>query len=418
MAKASLGEGRSFEGLEDLSRSRPNPAVRNGVTWHSISVPQPGYDPRWRRAPRPLVRPSTVQSGLVIAQGQLHSPHAAPITHYSPYRRTESPTLHVPSERTPIPFKLLSWNLNNDRRLPEELSFERRLPAILEVVRREDPDLIAFQEVLPRQLYCDLSPAFGETHGFVASQRSPGEREFVNVLFWRRERFFLLQNSTVWMSDMPHLPSSTLEGDHVYGRAVLLAQLVPTQDSQVAFTSFGSLRSARMRQVIVPPLPLTVMVAHLAVPEVAKREQVAFLRHLIETQVHPQSSLVLAGDFNFFADQEGPHQRAILIDAGLHDTRAQLAFRLQDGSHTPCDRTFVPFSLEGERVQEILDKEDGVIDAIFVRAVQVEGVEVLPYVLEETANPTLLQDTQRLRDYVDRTPSDHLPLLLTATWTV
>lgn len=335
------------------------------------------------------------------------------------------PTLYHPESPLEVPLTIMSWNVNMDRRvdrLPPSspLAWVNRSAYVCDAIRHERCDVIVLFEMRVRPLLCQLAPLLGDEYDLVYSKRAAGELEFVNALFYRRSKLFLTEHKTVWMSnETPHLPCSTLAHDHPYGRCMLVATLLPVVEGVV---HLGARPPIAMRQTVVTP-PLTVVGVHFGLDERAKTAQSAFLRDWVQANVPEGAPCVLCGDFNSFNDGDWAAQRGMLEETGCADTRVHTRYRLSQGaweSWPRARRTFVPYSVEDD-LRRLCTLEDSFLDGVFVRALRVLRTEVLPLIMDSARARCVLMASdpnpaERVHVLVDRTPSDHWPIVSTTVW--
>lgn len=107
--------------------------------------------------------------------------------------------------------KFMSFNIRNGSEWAEredgENAWSHRKEAVVEMIRKEAPDAIGMQEVLPHQLdYLDSALA-GEYKSFGVG-RDDGRREGeIMCIFYRTDRLELLEQKTYWLSDTPRTVS-------------------------------------------------------------------------------------------------------------------------------------------------------------------------------------------------------------------
>lgn len=135
---------------------------------------------------------------------------------------------------TPLPLRLLSWNLRYDSKpdsipisetiatlpasiptdqdvtyysSPQEAPWSTRRIAVAQEVSFTQPTIIGFQEALTRQVH-DLSDLFGDSYSWVGVGRDDGVRagEY-EAIFWRNDTLELLECDTFWLSPTPFKPS-------------------------------------------------------------------------------------------------------------------------------------------------------------------------------------------------------------------
>jgi len=110
-------------------------------------------------------------------------------------------------------WKVMTFNLR--RRKPSDGSntWRRRRDAVVEVVRRQAPDILGTQEGLEDQVEY-IAENFPEYH-VVGQGRFGGALDEHNALFYRADRFRLLDSDTFWLSDTPEVAGSRSWGNLV-----------------------------------------------------------------------------------------------------------------------------------------------------------------------------------------------------------
>lgn len=105
---------------------------------------------------------------------------------------------------TAAPLTVMTYNVKNggDAAHP----WADRLPLLVDIVRRNDPDVLGVQEAYPDQM-ADLRAAFPE-HGVVGQGREGGDAGEWSALLYRRDRLELLDEDVFWLSDTPDVPGS------------------------------------------------------------------------------------------------------------------------------------------------------------------------------------------------------------------
>jgi endonuclease/exonuclease/phosphatase family metal-dependent hydrolase len=90
---------------------------------------------------------------------------------------------------------------------PTPNSWEERLPLIRELLQRENPDLIGTQECYYHQIKDMLSVL--PDYDYIGLGREGGSRGEYSAIFYRRDRFDVLEYDHYWLSDTPGLIGST-----------------------------------------------------------------------------------------------------------------------------------------------------------------------------------------------------------------
>jgi endonuclease/exonuclease/phosphatase family metal-dependent hydrolase len=102
----------------------------------------------------------------------------------------------------PGPFRVMTFNIRTASAADGPNAWNLRRDLVIETIRGQKPDVIALQEVLLSQA-TELRAALPE-YGFVGVGRDDGaeQGEFVPI-FYRRERFSLLDSGHFWLSQTP-----------------------------------------------------------------------------------------------------------------------------------------------------------------------------------------------------------------------
>lgn len=107
--------------------------------------------------------------------------------------------------------KVVSYNIrcaNDDN----GNSIKERAPRLEQVIDQYDPDLMGFQEYVPGwEKYTD--EAFSDTYDSILKYRSKDNYEGTPV-FWKRDKFKLLDYGTFWLSETPEVESLGWEADY------------------------------------------------------------------------------------------------------------------------------------------------------------------------------------------------------------
>lgn len=173
-------------------------------------------------------------------------------------------------------FQFVTFNLRYDNPHDGENSFARRQPLILQVIGRERPHILCFQEVLPHMAawlkrglpdYCVIGCGRGE--------RLDGEQMAVA---FRADAYSLMEMRTFWLSETPYVPGSRYPDQSTCPRTCTEALLKEEASGRV----------------------LRVLNTHLDHVGVKAREQGLrqILRHLEKAELFPDAPVILAGDFN------------------------------------------------------------------------------------------------------------------------
>ena len=175
---------------------------------------------------------------------------------------------------------VMSFNMRYDRPDEGEINWSVRRGRIVKLIAQQSPDIIGAQELLHHQYkymdsvltdYCSVG---------VARDDGREEGEY-NPLFFKHERFEMLDSGTFWLSETPDEPG-TLGWDGACKRIATWAVL-------------------RERQSGIELLAVNTHLDHVG--EIARHEGILLLSERIET-LREGRAVVLTGDFNATPDSE------------------------------------------------------------------------------------------------------------------
>ena len=105
------------------------------------------------------------------------------------------------------PIVLMTYNIKN----PDPAhDWPARLPVVLDLIRRHDPDLLCVQEAFAHQMD-DLRAGLPD-HADVGQGREGGDAGEHASVFYRRDRFRPSDEGSFWLSDTPDEPVSNTWG--------------------------------------------------------------------------------------------------------------------------------------------------------------------------------------------------------------
>jgi endonuclease/exonuclease/phosphatase family metal-dependent hydrolase len=263
--------------------------------------------------------------------------------------------LLLPGHALAAEARLMSYNIRYDTPADGVNAWPLRKAAVAELLRRNSPDIFGIQEALPHQI-SGLSAALPDYGWFGVGRDADGGGEATPV-FYRKDRFTLLQSATFWLSETHGSPSR--------GWDAALNRIC----------SYGRFEEISSQQ------RLWIINCHFDhAGQTARLESARLVLSQIETINPDGEPLVLMGDFN--AEPGSPPM--VLLKQHLSDSR--------DSSHSPPtgpSGTFIGFTVEGAVTRRI--------DYLFTEP---QGpVEVLQHAVLDDAN-------------AGRYPSDHLPVLV------
>lgn len=256
---------------------------------------------------------------------------------------------------TPPPaVRVMTYNIRLNLASDGPNAWPHRKDAVAGLIEAHRADLIGVQEALPDQLL-DLD-ALLPAHARFGTGRSAGRSGEHTAIFYRRDRFDLLEHDTFWLSESPNVAGSK-GWDAAYER----------------IATWGKLRDRRSSSTFY------IFNTHFDhVGRVARRESAKLLAARIDA-IAGSAPVILTGDFN---DVPRSEAYEILVASGLKD-----AIGVTRTASRGPDSTWNAFRAidPGRR-----------IDFVFVRG----PIEVL----EHAIDPRTLDD--------GRFPSDHLPVVV------
>ncbi|GLW67082.1 endonuclease [Actinomadura rubrobrunea] len=121
-------------------------------------------------------------------------------------------TASGPASAGDVRLRVMTYNIRLDADAPPR-DWASRLPLMTRVLRKQRPDLLGVQEALWRQMR-DLDAAL-PAHDWVGMGRQGGTRDEFSAIFYRRDRFEVLDFDHFWLSDTPLLIGSATWGNAV-----------------------------------------------------------------------------------------------------------------------------------------------------------------------------------------------------------
>lgn len=100
--------------------------------------------------------------------------------------------------------KTMSFNILCNQRTDE------RVAAVIDTIRRNDPDTFGVQEAAPAWMTI-LKDSFGAEYECVGEGRGGSSSEY-SAIFYRKDRFNLIESGTQWLSETPTVKGSKMAG--------------------------------------------------------------------------------------------------------------------------------------------------------------------------------------------------------------
>lgn len=253
-----------------------------------------------------------------------------------------------------VPLRVMSFNIRFDNPGDGPDAWSARRERVATTIRDSGADLLGVQEAQPHQL-TELGTLLPDLAWFGVGRNADLSGEH-SAIFYRRERFELLDSGTFWLSETPGVPGSK-GWDADYERIVTWGKL-RDRSSGYSFHYFNT---------------------HFDhVGETSRRESARLLLKKVDEIAGSRAPVILTGDFNAPPDSEPIG--ILLREGGFSDARA----RSRTTPRGP-DSTWNAFrAIEPGRR----------IDFVFVRG----GVAVLSHEILD-------------RTFDGRFPSDHLPVV-------
>jgi endonuclease/exonuclease/phosphatase family metal-dependent hydrolase len=233
-------------------------------------------------------------------------------------------------EKTGFELKVMSFNVRFDNPDDGINAWPNRIPLVEKYMKDEMPDIVGMQENLYHQNEDLLRIMPG--YAYVGTGRDDGEKggEF-SPIFFRTDRFELLDHSQFWLSETPDVPGS-IGWAAVLPRVVAWAQLKHKESGKELF----------------------VFNTHFShVSDEARRKSMQFLSDQI-TKIAGDSRVILTGDFNITQGSELYYE---MQERFLEQNNLQNAELISEKPFTGIKNTFNGFRR---------DIESRVIDFIYV----------------------------------------------------
>ncbi|MDE7219472.1 MAG: endonuclease/exonuclease/phosphatase family protein [Oscillospiraceae bacterium] len=183
--------------------------------------------------------------------------------------------------------KIVTFNIRCDYGEDGENNFCFRKPLILEKLRREEPDVICFQEVLPH-VAAWLKEAL-EGYCVAGCGRSETLEDEQMAVAYRKDRLNLIAMETFWLSETPWIPGSRYPRQSV----------CPRTGTEVLLEDLAAGQVFRLTNV------------HLdhEFPEARERALAQLLKRPENFRLFPHAPEIIAGDMN--AEPDDPEMAAL-----------------------------------------------------------------------------------------------------------
>lgn len=178
--------------------------------------------------------------------------------------------------------KVVTFNIRCDFNQDGDNCFCYRKSLIQDKIKKESPDIICFQEVLPHVAVW-LKEALDDYYVIGCGRSETLEDEQMAVAY-RKDRWNLISMETFWLSPTPYVPASRYEEQSICPRTCTEAVFEDLQEKKI----------------------LRVNNLHLDHEGMAARKLglVQVLKKVDAAQLFPDAPVILTGDFNAEPDAE------------------------------------------------------------------------------------------------------------------
>ncbi len=232
-------------------------------------------------------------------------------------------------ERASAGLRAMSYNIRLDIASDGPNAWPHRKEMVVALIRREAPDLLGMQEVVPGQKR-DLEAALPEFQQVGVARDDGKDKGEYSPIAFRRDRFELIDSGTIWLSETPARPSKGW--DAAYPRIATWALL-------------RDRRGGRTLRV------LNTHFDHVGV--VARHQSAALLLQWLSRGAWRGLPTILMGDLNSTPEGSAYRQLAATEVSGLRDARLSSrtppygpsgtfnAFKIDSDPESPIDHIFV-----------------------------------------------------------------------------
>lgn len=240
--------------------------------------------------------------------------------------------------------RIMTYNLKCETATPPH-SWNERKEMVADLIKRESPDLIGTQEGVYAQV-CDLVDMLPE-YDWVGLGREGGSKGEYAAIFFKKDRFRLLEYDHFWLSDIPHTISSATWGNY-YTRMVTWARLLDMQTNQQFYH----------------------MNTHFDHESVTARVKSAKLVIRQIEDFERELPIILTGDFN--TDMGSEPYMILLQEGGFSDTWNLAESRFNEELGTFND--FQDPHGGSERIDWILGRGDMIVESAGIVSDRPEGL--------------------------------------------
>ncbi|GAB4107925.1 MAG: endonuclease/exonuclease/phosphatase family protein [Phycisphaeraceae bacterium] len=225
-------------------------------------------------------------------------------------------------------YRVMSFNLRTKFILDAHNHWNNRKHLVVQTIKRFSPDLLGTQECTIDQAVYLKAKLPG--YQFVGAGRDDGKADGeMCAIFYRADRFVLLDKGHFWLSETPHVPGSKSWGSS-YERMVSWVKLAPRNGVGDAFYFFNT---------------------HLDNNASRARVQQAWLLRRMIDAIADGRPVIVTGDFNTDADTT-PYQ---LLVRGPQDWRGYLIDTYRQVHPVPSEQERTRHNFRGGTVGDRID---------------------------------------------------------------
>ena len=229
--------------------------------------------------------------------------------------------------------KVMSFNIRMDTPHDGINAFSKRYPRTLEVIDKEKPDVIGFQEVTDSMREILRKNLKGYT--IVGCGRDWNYLGEGTLIAFREDDWEMINYETIWLSETPHTPGTHFGGAHSGCPRILNSVLLKHHNSSTPYTFISThLDHEGGRDVEAKmlcdymskiPHPIILMGDMNAVP---KDDEIAILREFFEARGGEDCTHELGPTFHNYGRLD--KDRSVKIDYIFADKKASNAFIVED----------------------------------------------------------------------------------------
>ena len=102
--------------------------------------------------------------------------------------------------------RVMTFNIHVANNKDDETNWDRRKETLVDVIKESDPDLLGVQEALPWQM-AYLNATLTEYASFGVGRTDGKRKGEFTAIFYKKDKFELLDSGTFWLSRTPEKPS-------------------------------------------------------------------------------------------------------------------------------------------------------------------------------------------------------------------